>query len=346
MGPFVLLKCHNVDFPGNIAFDATVGMVEAVELVIAVTLNAIICASVFLIIIEVWRRELPVGVASPADDDLTTQAGEAASHGRRRHSSSGSGDSDGRSISEFDLYPETTSAWPDYDDKCVDTGEDDGDLANGDGEGARGDGEGARGDGEAARGDGEEARGDGEGARGDGEGARGDGEGARGDGEMARGDDDGARGDGEGARGSGDAENGAGDAARNKPVKEVDGSRRCRQEAESGDQSCSVADGIDAYRDVAFCKPRPLTMSGSTLLSDESVSIFMDERSPELLPPYFDLSLADTKYLTPECVSTGTSRPRRHRSSWPRRKARSLSRAIRRVASRVVCLSCHTVDAD
>ena len=311
MGPFVLLKCHNVDFTGNIAFDATVGMVEAVELVIAVTLNAIICAGVFLIIIEVWRRELPVGVASPADDDLTTQAGEAASHGRRRFSSSGSGDSDGRSISEFDLYPETTSAWPDYDDKCVDTGEDDGDLAMGDGPGARDDGEGARGDGE----------------------------GARGDGEVARGDDDGARGDGEGARGGGDA-------ARNKPVKEVDGSRRCRQEAESVDQSCSVADGIDAYRDVAFCKPRPLTMSGLTLLSDESVSICMDERSPELFPPHFDLSPADTKHLTPECVSTGTSRPRRHRSSWPRRKARSLSRAIRRVASRVDCLSCHTVDAD
>ena len=293
---------------GDDPYNATVGMVEAVELVIAVTLNAIVCAGVCSIIVEVWRRELPEGVASPAHDDLTTKAGEAASHGCRRHSSSGSGDSDGRSISEFDLYPETTSAWLDYDDESVDAGEDDGDLANGDGEGARGDGEGARGDGEGARGDGEVARGDGEVARGD-----------------------------------GNAENGEGDAARNDPVKEVDGSRRCRQDAESEEQSCSVADGIDAYRDVAFRKPRPLTMSGLTLLSDESVFIFM-ERSPELFPPHCDLSPADTKHLTPECVSTGTRR--RHRSSWPRRKARSLSRAIRRVASRVACLSCHTADAD
>ena len=61
-----------------------------------------------------------------------------------------------------------------------------------------------------------------------------------------------------------------GDVAMNVPVKEVEGPRRCRHDAESGDQSCSVADGIDAYRDVAFRKPRPFTMSGLTLLSDDS----------------------------------------------------------------------------
>ena len=97
---------------GDDPYTATVGMVEAVELVIAVTLNAIVCAGVFLIIIEDRRSELPEGVASPA---MTTRGGsgkrreeagrggkrreEAASHGRRRHSSSGSGVSDGRSIS-------------------------------------------------------------------------------------------------------------------------------------------------------------------------------------------------------------------------------------------------------
>ena len=72
---------------GDDPYNATVGMVEAVELMIAVTSNAIVCAGVFLIIIEDRRGELPKGVASPA---MTTRGGsgkrreEAGRGGKRR----------------------------------------------------------------------------------------------------------------------------------------------------------------------------------------------------------------------------------------------------------------------